>query len=200
MAASSQGNNFWVNSFPASVPGGTTVGGGGGYGSTDALTARDPLDAKRMAAGFAPGASYPYGYLGNITDRQEDKMLAVLQQRMTPNSYQRGVHKGETAGTNAYFWDQNMDPQMGLARQSAAQPEDVEGGLVLYTERFSPTGNPVEMLANDGKTAMMNPREQEAALRAAGGDPAKNPVQVVDPTRRARMAQHLPRWSGVYQA
>lgn len=182
------------------MPGGTVYGGGGGYGSTDALTARNPLDAKRQAAGFAPGASYPDGYLGVITDRQEDKMLAVLQTRMTPNSYQRGVHKGSLVGPQAYFWNQDMDPEMGLARQAAAQAADVEGGVVLYTERFTPTGDPVEMLAHDGKTAMMNPREQEAALRSAGGDPAKNPVQVVDPARRARMAQHLPRWSGVSQA
>lgn len=197
MAMSSQGSNFWVNSFPASMPGGTTVGGGG---SSDILTARDPLDAKRMAAGFAPGASYPDGYLGVITDRQEDKMLAVLQTRLTPNSYQRGVHKGEVVGRNAYFWNQDMQPDMGLARQSAVQPEDVEGGVVFYTQRFAPTGDPVERLAHDGKTAMMNPREQEAALRSAGGDPAKNPVQVVDPSRRARMAHHLPSWSGVPRA
>lgn len=194
------GSNFWVNSFPAAVPGGTVYGGGGGYGSTDALTARSPLDAKRVAAGFAPGASYPDGYLGNITDRREDKLMAVLQTRMTPNSYQRGVHKGEIVGKNAYFWDAQVNPDAGLARMSNVSVQDVEGGVVLYTQRYAPTGDPVEMLANDGKTAAMTSREQEAALRAAGGDPAKNPVQVVDPTRRAQMARGLPRWSGVFQA
>lgn len=195
------GSNWWVDSFPATMPGGTVYGGGGGYGnSTDVLTARNPLDAKRMAAGFAPGASYPDGYLGVITDRQEDKMLAVLQQRMTPNSYQRGVHKGGIVGAQDYFWNKNMDPGMGIARQAVADPEDVEGGVVLYTQRFAPTGDPVERLAHDGKTAMMTDRQKEAALRSDGGDPAMNPVQVVDPSRRAQMAQHLPRWSGVFQA
>ena len=191
-------SNWWVDSFPAAFPGGTAVGAGG-YG-TDALTARDPLDAKRMAAGFAPGASYPDGYLGSIPgDRFQDRMLGTLQHQNS-RSYVRGVHKGERIDGRDYLWNDDMDPGMGLARQAQVAVEDVEGGVVLYTPRFAPTGSPVERLAHDGKTAMMNDRQQEAAMRAAGGDPAKNPVQVVDPTRRARMSQHLPRWSGVHQA
>lgn len=194
------GSNFWVNSFPAAMPGGTAYGGGGGYGSTDALTARNPLDAQRMAAGFAPGASYPDGYLGSIIDRQEDKMLGALQTKLTSKSYQRGVHKGEIVGAAAYFWNEDMSPDMGLERQSDISVQDVEGGVVLMTQRFAPTGNPVEMLAHDGKTAGMTDRQQEARARQLGVDPAKNPVMVVDPSRRARMAQHLPPWSGVSQA
>ena len=194
------GANWWVNSFPASVPGGAAYGGGGGYDGTDVLTARDPLDAKRIAAGFAPGASWPDGYLGNITDRREDKMLAVLQTRLTSRSYQRGVHKGEVMGAQAYFWTESMNPDMGIERQAAVRPDDVEGGLVLFTERFAPTGDPVEMVAHDAKISTLPMRERDEALRAAGGDPAMNPVQVVDPSRRAQMAQHLPRWSGVFQA
>lgn len=194
------GSNWWVDSFPASMPGGTAYGGGGGYGSTDTLTARDPLDSKRMAAGFAPGASWPDGYLGNISwDRQQDRMLGALQHQNT-RSYQRGVHKGERADPQSYSWNEDMDPNMGLARQAAAQVVDVEGATVFMTERFVPTGNPVERLAHDGKTAMMDPRQQEYAMRKMGGDPAQNPVTVVDPARRAQMAQHLPRWSGVFQA
>lgn len=194
------GNNWWVDSFPAAMPGGTAYGGGGGYGSTDALTARNPLDAQRMAAGFAPGASWPDGYLGNITDRQEDRMLGALQNKLTSKSYQRGVHKGEIVGARAYFWDEDMDPQMGLARQSDISIRDVEGGVVMMTQRFAPTGNPVEMLAHDGKTAGMTDREQEARARQLGVDPAKNPVTVTDPARAVRMQQSLPRWSGVFQA
>lgn len=190
-------SNWWVDSFPASVPGGTTVGGGG-YGA-DMLTARTPLDAARMAAGFAPGASYPDGYLGSITDRQSDK-LALMQTRLTGKSYQRGVHKGERADPQSYFWNEDMSPDMGLMRQQAGQPVDVEGAVVIMTQRFAPTGDPVERLAHDGKTAMMDPRQQEAAMRAAGGDPSINPVRVVDPSRRAQMASQLPRWSGVFQA
>ena len=168
-------SNFWLNSFPTTMPGGTVYGGGGGYG-TDMLTARDPLDAKRMAAGFAPGASYPSGYLGNVTDRQDDKM-AILQTRLTPNSYQRGVHKGERADPGDYFWNDDMSPDMGVARQSTAQAEDVEGGVVLMTQRYAPTGNVPERLAHGGRTAGMQ-------------DPP------ADPNRAAGMRQDLPTWSG----
>lgn len=194
------GSNWWVDSFPASVPGGTVYGGGGGYGTTDALTARDPLDAKRMAAGFAPGASWPDGYLGNITDRREDRVLGAVQAKLTAKSYQRGVHKGEVVGAQAYFWDASMYPEMGLERQAAGRPADVEGGLVLFTERYAPTGNPVEMIAHDARISTLPMREKDLALRAAGGDPAVNPVTVTDPSRAARMRRDLPRWSGVFQA
>lgn len=192
-------SNFWVDSFPASVPGGT-VYGGGGYGTADMLTARDPLDAKRMAAGFAPGASYPDGYLGNITDPREDRMLGSLQGKLTSRSYQRGVHKGDVVGAQAYLWDQDMDPMMGIERQMAAVPQVVEGGVVMMTPKFAPTGNPVETLVHDGKTAMMDPRQQDAHARQLGVDTAKNPVMVTDPARAVRMRQSLPRWSGVFQA
>lgn len=190
------GANWWVDAFPASVPGSAVYGGGGG--GADMLTARDPLDARRMAAGFAPGASYPDGYLGNYTDRNADK-LAVAQGR-DDQSQQRGVHVGDRVSPASYFWDSDMDPSMGLARQEASVPDLVEGGLVFLAPRAAPTGDPVEMLAHDGKTAMLSPREQEDALRAAGGNPAMNPVQVVDPSRRARLAGDLPPWSGVFRA
>lgn len=169
-------SNFWLNSFPTTMPGGTVYGGGGGYG-TDMLTARDPLDAKRMAAGFAPGASYPDGYLGSQTDRRDDK-LAVLQTRLTGNSYQRGVHKGERADPSDYFWRDGVDPEAGLARQSMAVATDVEGGAVLMAQRYAPTGNVPERLAHGGKTAGMT-------------DP------LADPNRAAGMRQDLPTWSGV---
>lgn len=190
------GANWWVDAFPASVPGGAAYGGGGG---ADMLTARDPLDARRMAEGFAPGASYPDGYLGSITDRREDK-LAFLQNRPGPGTYQRGVHVGDRVDPAGYFWDQDMNPQMGLARQDSSVPDVIEGGLVFLSPRAAPTGSPVERLAHDGKTAMEDPRGQENALRQAGGDPAATPVQVMDPSRRARMARELPAWSGVWQA
>lgn len=192
-----QGNNFWVASYPANMPGGNAMGGqGGGYEGADMLTARDPLDAKRMAAGFAPGASWPDGYLGNIIDRQEDKLLGALQHQ-NERSYVRGVHVGEKIGGQEYFWNQNMSPDMGIARQSAAVAENVEGGVVMYTQRFAPTGNPEERLAHDGKTAGMTDREQEARARQLGVDPSRNPVMVTDPARALRMRKDLPPWSGV---
>lgn len=190
------GSNFWIANFPGGVgqPSAPAYGGGG----ADMLAARDPLDAKRQAAGFAPGASYPDGYLGNVGGRQNDKM-AVLQTRLTSTSYQRGVHVGEKVPKNAYSWSADMNPTMGLERQMQAIPVDQEGGLVYQNARQSVTGNPVEMLANDGKMASATTREQEQALIDRGGDPSMNPVTQLSPTRAARMqATHmLPRWSGV---
>jgi hypothetical protein len=189
-------SNFWISNFPGGVgqPAAPAYGGGG----TDMLAARDPLDAKRQAAGFAPGASYPDGYLGNVGGRQNDK-LAVLQSRLTPTSYQRGVHVGEKQPKNAYSWSPDMNPTMGLERQMQAVPVDQEGGLVYQAPRQTVTGNPVEMLANDGKTASLSTRDQERALIARGGDPSMNPVTQLSPDRAIRMrsSHMLPQWSGV---
>jgi hypothetical protein len=92
-----------------------------------------------------------------------------------------------------------MNPMMGLQRQSEAVMADQEGGIVYRTQRMAPSGDPVEMIANDGKLAGANSREIEKALRSQGGDPAKNPVTVVDPSRAARMRGMLPQWSGAFQ-
>lgn len=188
------GSNFWINNFPGGVgqPSAPAYGGGG----ADMLTARDPLDMKRMAAGFAPGASYPDGYLGNVGGRQFDKQ-AILQSRLTSTSYQRGVHAGEKQPKGAYYWSDDMNPMAGLQRQLQAVPVDIEGAMVYQTRRAVPSGDPVEMMANDGKMAGKGAREIEQALRDRGGDPAKNPVTVLDPSRAVRMGNMLPRWSGV---
>lgn len=164
------------------------------------LTARDGLDAKRLAAGFAPGASYPDGYLGVITDRQEDKTMAVLQTRLTPTSYQRGVHAGEKQRQSAYYWEPGFNPNTGLERQMMSQVVDVEGGIVMQSPRNTISGDPVEMLAHDGKFQAASDRERDAMMRARGADPAKNPVMVTDPSRAARMRNQLPQWSGAWQA
>lgn len=196
--AEAMGSNFWIANFPGGVgqPSAPAYGGGG----ADMLTARDPLDMKRMAAGFAPGASYPDGYLGTITDRRSDQNSAALQSRLTSTSYQRGVHAGEKQPKGAYYWSEDMNPMMGLERQQRAVQVDQEGALVWSTPRQSVTGDPVEMLANDGKMAGKSAREIEQALRDRGGDPAKNPVTVIDPSRAARMRGMLPQWSGAFQA
>jgi hypothetical protein len=190
------GSNWYVqNAYAGSASGGPSAPAFGGGGS-DMLTARDPLDAKRLAAGFAPGASYPDGYLGTMTERQEDKTLAVLQTRLTSTSYQRGVHVGDIISPNHYSWLPEFNPYSGLERQMTSQAEDVEGGIVMTAPRFAPTGDPVEMLAHDGKFASASPRERDAQLSRLGGDPAKNPVTVIDPSRAARLKSSLPRWSG----
>lgn len=193
--AESMGSNFWIANFPGGV--GQPAAPAYGSAGADMLTARDPLDAKRMAAGFAPGASYPDGYLGTLTNRRADMVPAALQSRLTSTSYQRGVHAGEKQPKGAYYWSEDMDPGMGLRRQQAAVQVNQEGAMVWATPRQSITGDPVEMLAHDGKYAGAGTREIEAAMRQRGGDPAKNPVTVVDPSRAARMGNMLPRWSGV---
>jgi hypothetical protein len=193
--ADNTGANFWFNNYPGGVgqPNAPAYGGGG----TDVLSARDPLDAKRVAAGFAPGASYPDGYLGTITTRQEDKTMAVLQGRLTSTSYQRGVHAGSLQPHQAYFWTEDVNPTAGLQRQAQAVLTPSEGALVWSTPKFSPSGDPVEMLANDGKMAGKPAREIEAELLRRGGDPAKNPVTQLNPSRAAQMSRMLPPWSGV---
>jgi hypothetical protein len=198
--AEAMGSNFWVANFPGGVgqPSAPAYGGGG----TDMMAARNPLDAKRQAAGFAPGASWPDGYLGTLTNPQSDrdKIPAVLQSRLTSTSYQRGVHVGERQPKSAYSWSDDMNPMMGLQRQSEAVLTNQEGAFVWQTPRATVTGDPVEMIANDGKMAGASTRQVEQALRAAGGDPAKNPVTVVDPSRAAKMRGMLPQWSGAFQA
>lgn len=194
-----EGTNWWIDNFPGGPgqPSAPAYGGGG----TDVLSARDPLDAKRVAAGFAPGASYPDGYLGTITARNEDKTLAVLQSRLSPTSYQRGVHAGSKQPPSAYHWSGDMSPTMGLQRQSGAVLAPSEGGTVLWqVPKFAPSGDPVEMVASDSSLATASMRERDRALKNAGGDPAKNPVTQVNPSRAAQMSRMLPPWSGVARA
>ena len=143
---------------------------------------------------------YPDGYLGTITDRREDRMLGVLQKKLTERSYQRGVHKGEKIGRDSYYWTDEINPDQGLARQAeTAMTVNNEGGLIINTERYAPSGNPVERLVHMGKTAGLTPPEQMRVARQYGVDPAKNPLPMTmtDPTKAARMARNLPRWSGV---
>lgn len=198
------GTNWWVNSSPSmGASGGTTVGGGGYASNADAATqsGRDPLDAKRIANQLAPGASWPDGYLGTIIDRRQDRMLGVLQSKLTSKSYQRGVHKGERLGVDSYYWNDEMSPDQGLERQMAtAQMQDIEGGVVMTTQRYTSSGNPVERLAHMGKTAGLTPPEEMRMARQYGVDPAKNPLPMTmtDPTRAARMSRMLPRYSGVF--
>lgn len=170
------------------APGGTTVGGGG---STDVITPRDPMDAARMANQFAPGASWPDGYLGTITDRREDRLLADVQGRLTDRSYQRGVHKGERLGQDSYYWTADCNPDAGLQRQAMAQYVDQEGGMVMMTARYAPSGDPVEKLTALGNSAALPPEQQMQVAKQFGVDPAKNPLPMAmtDPDRVTQMQQ-----------
>ena len=130
--------NWYVDSLRwQAMPGGTAVGGGG---DTSVVTPRDPLDGKRMAQGFAPGAAFPDGYLGTITDRQQDKLLGAVQSRLTDRSYQRGVHKAEKLGTDSYYWTNDCNPDAGLQRQARAVMVDQEGAVVYATAAVCPAG------------------------------------------------------------
>jgi hypothetical protein len=164
-------------------PGGTTVGGGG------AVQYRDALDQARSAGGVLSYADYPDGYLGTITDRREDKLLAKVQERLTDRSYQRGVHLGSKVGARAYYWSPDCNPEMGLERQMETAHRT---GETISVERYAPSGNPVERLAHMGKTAGLSPPEQMNMYRKYGVDPAKNPIVTPDPTRKARMKGLLP--------
>lgn len=183
------GSNWWVDTGGLGIAPGEAVVGGGGDASV--ISPRSPLDAARMANGFAPGASYPDGYLGTITDRQQDKLLGAVQGRMTDRSYQRGVHKGEKLGQDSYYWTADCNPTAGIERQSMAQLADQEGGIVFQTQRHVPTGDPVEKLTALGKSAALPPEQQMKVAKQFGVDPAKNPLPMTmtAPDRVTQMQQ-----------
>ncbi len=184
--------NWWVNTSPANIsPGGATVGGGG-YG-VDGVTYRSELDARRVMAGR--DSQYPDGYLGTITDRQQDKLLAKVQEKLSERSYQRGVHVGSKVGMDSYFWNQILNPDMGLARQARAVVDTSTGAVRYEAMRFAPTLDPVERLAHMGKTAAMSAPELDAVARKYGVDPAKNLVVNPDPMARDRYQKMLPRYA-----
>lgn len=189
------GTNWWVDAGNfGGMPGGTTVGGGG---DTSVISPRNPLDAARMANQFAPGASYPDGYLGTITNRQQDKLMGALQTRLTERSYQRGVHVGEKLGAGQYYWPEEFTPDTGLARQAESQPVIQEGAIVWASPRFAPSGNPVEKLTAMGKTATLPIEQQMQVAKQYGVDPAVNPLPMTmtDPGRAARFRNLLPTYA-----
>ena len=180
--------NWWTDSSPAfNSPGGTTYGGGG---SLDMASYHYELDARRSLA--TSDAQYPDGYLGTITDRRQDRLLQTLQRRLTARSYQRGVHVGSKIGHDQYFWPKDFDPDSGIERQAATAIMD---GYTIDVQRFAPTGNPVELLAHEGKTAGMSPPGAEAIYRRYGVDPSVNQVVLQDPDRKARMQKMLPNYA-----
>lgn len=183
-------SNWWIDTYPGpTFPGGTTVGGGGSY-NAGVVQYRSPLDAVRAARGTLPHAEYPDGYLGTIIDRQSDKLLDAVTNKLTERSYQRGVHKGEKIARTDYFWDETvLDPDSGLRRQARSAKQQ---GNTIQVERWCPKGNPVERLAHMGKTAGLSAPEQEKVYKQFGVSIARNPVVNQDPTRKARMQKMLP--------
>lgn len=180
------GNNWQAITQPgATFPGAPGVAGGG-YGT--AYQPHDTLDGKRSMQGRTPEAEYPDGYLGTIIDRQQDKLLAKVQERLNDRSYQRGVHVGSKVGAQAYAWTTAVNPEAGLRRQARW----VQGEYTMDIPRYKPTGNPVERLAHMGKNAILSPGEQGEMYRKYGVNQGMNPVVVPDPSRQARLRRMLP--------
>lgn len=171
------GSNFGSGGSPATNPSGNISANG-------ALQFRSPLDRARAAQGRVPYAEWPDGYLGNIINRRNDRLVQAVKNRMTARSYQRGVHKGSRVSADDYFWTPDVNPDAGLARQAQGQ----RTGNVIQTPRGAPRGNPVELLAHMGKTAGMatpgqlGQKMQEA--RNLGENPVINPVVIQDPKYR----------------
>jgi hypothetical protein len=176
-------NTWWVNDGGYGIlPGNATVGGGGTPSAAGAVQFRSPIDAARAVGGRLPQAEYPSGYLGNIIDRRTDRLVQAVTERLTSRSYQRGVHKGSNISPKDYFWpEDDPKPDDGLRRQA----KSVKVGNVLMAPRFAPKGNPVEILAHQGRTAgMSTPGDlgnQLATMRSMGISPAQNPIIPQDP-------------------
>lgn len=168
----------WQYNTPVPQPG--ALHGGGAF-PTGSL--RDVLDAKRSAqAPGIPSAAYPDGYLGTISSRREDRVLNAVKDKLNERSYQRGVHKGERAPAEDYFWPKDFNPMSGLERQASGK-------------RWAPSGDPVEKLAHGGKNSVVTPSELGALAKKYGVsayDPAARAE--TDPEFRQRMRQYLPTW------
>lgn len=192
-------SNWWVNTpdNPGILPG-SNYGNGG---TTGAVQYRGPLDAARAAKGQLSQAEFPDGYLGNIIDRRQGK-LEDLQTRLTDRSYQRGVHKGSKIDPDEYYWPTEVGLMSGVQRQARYQdvPYFDENGVTFTqnTARFTPHGDPVEVLAHLGKTSGLATPGQVAEKmeesRQAGVNPAMNPIVVQDPVRIQAMQSMLPKY------
>jgi hypothetical protein len=189
---------WWVpaaNEMGGLSPSSTTVGGGGyGTSATGAVQFRDPLDARRSAQGQLGQAEYPDGYLGNIINRRQDRLLQAIKTRQTSASYQRGVHRGSKLDPSAYLWE-GLDPGAGLRRESRAAIDE-QGRYIV--RRYGPHGDPVEVLAHQGKTTgLATPGDIGQKMdeaRTAGVNPAANPIVVMDPVQARHMRKMLPRY------
>lgn len=190
---------WWVaDSYPGISSGGNYGSGGSLPSDGGAIQYRDPLDAKRAAAGQLSQAEYPDGYLGNIIDRRRDKLVSAIQNRLTDQSYQRGVHKGSKISGKDYFWP----PEAPLDTEGLdAEATGRRVGNTIRVPRFTQSGNPVEILAHQGKTTGlatpgdMGKKMEEA--EASGVNPALNPIVVQDPLKVVHYNKILPKYRTV---
>jgi hypothetical protein len=144
-------------------------------------------------------AEYPDGYLGNLIDRRGDKLVQTIQNRLTENSYQRGVHKGSRIDGRNYFWpDGEVNPDNGLERESQARRGSFNSGYTRQVKRFTPMGNPIEVLAHMGKTSgMATPGDignKMEEAREAGTNVVGNPIVIQDPIQVTNFEKMLPKY------
>lgn len=158
------------NGAPAVGAGGNTLAG---Y--------RSMLDARRAAAGpgRTPQAEYPDGYLGNVPNRREDRLLSHVQSRLTQRSYQRGVHKGERVDPQDYYWHGEVNPQAGLEAQAV--------GL-----KWSQAGSTPEQRISSARSTeeLVSPGDLSLTAARVGLSAPKE----INPIRSSRMSRLLPRW------
>jgi hypothetical protein len=169
----------WSYNTPVGQQGSTTsMGAGGGMnGSQQNLAGfRSILDAKRAMVGKTPNAEYPDGYLGNITDRREDKLLQHV--RENARSYTRGVHKGSRIEAQDYFWPEDFNPYTGLEYQKQGK-------------KWTAQGAPVERLVYGDKWLS---QAEEAQIREQMNLPPDPQMRNSDPEVRAGLRKNLPAW------
>lgn len=168
----------WQYNTPVGQQGSNVVGGGGGMNGSETRLAgfRDILDAKRAMVGRTPDAEYPDGYLGNITDRREDKLLQHV--RENARSYTRGVHKGSRIAPQDYFWPEDFNPYTGLEHQKRGQ-------------KWTAQGAPVERLVYGDKFLT---QAEEAQIRAQMNLPPDPQMRNSDPVVREGLRCNLPAW------
>lgn len=169
--ASNSGFNSWSYIPPVNQPGSLTTGGGG------TSPYRDVLDARRSGrrTPFTPDAQYPAGYIGDIQSRRGDRLLDHLKVSLTKRPYtSRGVHKGTVIDPGDYDWPAWFNPQMSLKSDG---------------KRFTPTGNPIEQLAHQGKNDIRTPEELDRISKRYGYEGA-SPSQYTG----NRLRELLPSW------
>ena len=161
-------------------PGSTVrANGGGGW---NALSFRDGLDARRTMTGDrVPQAEYPDGYLGTIIDRRQDKVMQSIKGRLTQRSYQRGVHKGERVDPSDYFWDDNVNPEIGLKYEARGQ-------------KWTAKGDVVERLVNGGKNQVATPAEMAQVMGRLCMPVETRDYTVIDDVRAKQLKRLAPSW------
>lgn len=128
---------------------------------------RDALDQRRSAYRQTPEAQYPDGYLGTITDRQDDKLLKALKEsRRNTQPYQRGVHKGERIDPRDYVWPNQFNPETGLELEAQGR-------------KFAPLGDMNTHLVAEG--LMPVPRGAEGIVS-------------LNPSRAEQLRRLAPSW------